>query len=184
MASCLQKQVKWKLNGVLSSSRTTRRGTPQGCAVSILMFQLQMAPVIAAASKYMAQRCAASKVFAYADDLIFISASADLLKDVMCYVVELLKSLDLEINVLKSSVSSLGTLRVPSIVIDGLQMPVVDNPNLFGSTFAASTIRMPSPGAVPSRSQSRTIGRLRKAVDRLNRLAKLAVTSDAKDLLW
>eukprot|EP00971_Amphidinium_carterae_P237081 4705380-Amphidinium_carterae.1 len=75
----------------------------------------------------------ASKVFVYADDircLVFCSV------EIMSYTVDMLLSLDLEINVLTSSVSMVGTFEVPRVILAQQNVPIVSNPNLFGSTLA------------------------------------------------
>eukprot|EP00971_Amphidinium_carterae_P345895 6487087-Amphidinium_carterae.3 len=182
--SCLGKLLKWKINGVLSSERCARRGTPQGCAVSILMFQLQLSPIIRAVENKLRLKCVASKVYAYADDIVFVMSSASPLTEIMAYTADLLQSLDLQINVLKSSVSMIGTFEVPRVVLGGQVVPVISNPNLFGSTLATTTFRLPPPSALPHHSASRTINRWKKVRDRLNRLVRLALPMEAKAMLW
>eukprot|EP00971_Amphidinium_carterae_P079154 1566163-Amphidinium_carterae.1 len=57
--------------------------------------------------------------------------------------------------------------------LDGQQVPVESNPNIFA--LACSTLKLPPPGAHPLATKSRSIGRWKKVNERLGRLARLAV---------
>eukprot|EP00971_Amphidinium_carterae_P292446 5805327-Amphidinium_carterae.1 len=100
--ACLSKTIVWKVAGAISKPVNARRGTPQGCPLSILLFQVIMAPVARSLETFLLARCASSQVMLYADDLVIIATSAGLLQDAMCFAFELLQSLDFEVNINKS----------------------------------------------------------------------------------
>eukprot|EP00971_Amphidinium_carterae_P136332 2701005-Amphidinium_carterae.1 len=105
-ANCLSKELSWKIRGVETEPAVTRRGTPQGCSLSILMFQVTLAPVVHALQRFLTQRCPQAVVMVYADDIVFLTPSTALLAEVMQYAATLLWSLDFEVNVDKSAVSA------------------------------------------------------------------------------
>eukprot|EP00971_Amphidinium_carterae_P342183 6481404-Amphidinium_carterae.1 len=182
--SCLEKDLRWKVGGVLSAPRETRRGTPQGCAISILMFQLLIAPAVRATKIFIATKCACSTLHVYADDIIIVASSPQLLSEIMEYLARMLTSLDFEVNPAKSTVSVLGSHIAPVVCLNGIQVPFVANADFLGSTVATGSNRLVAPNALPDKSSARTVQRWIKCRDRLRRLERMPVTWQAKAYLW
>eukprot|EP00971_Amphidinium_carterae_P351237 6491995-Amphidinium_carterae.1 len=171
--ACLSKSIVWKVAGTISKPVEARRGTPQGCPLSILLFQVIMAPVARALEQYLLARCASSQVMLYADDLVMIATSAGLLQDAMCFAFELLQSLDFEVNINKSMVTAFGVADLPRVVICEQEVPRQSHPDVLGSTITTSRATLVHPNALPSTSSSRSVLRWIKVKDRLLRLSKL-----------
>eukprot|EP00971_Amphidinium_carterae_P174995 3469111-Amphidinium_carterae.1 len=182
--TCLKKSLQWKVAGTTSPLRVPARGTPQGCAMSVMAFQLLLAPVVRAIRHYLQSRCPASRVVVYADDIVFLVSSATLLGDIMAYSVRLLESLDFQINVAKSSVSIFGASSIPDIVINNEKVPPVQHPDILGCTIPTSSAKLAPPSALSTSSTSRTVLRWQKLQTRLGRLEKLKTTEPVKRSLW
>eukprot|EP00971_Amphidinium_carterae_P222819 4421891-Amphidinium_carterae.1 len=157
--ACLGKNMKWKISGSVSPASQQRRGTPQGCALSILLFQVLMAPVVRELADLIAARCHLSRVLVYADDIIFMCTTPELLSECMARAADLLTSLDFVVNVCKSSVATTGALRVPTIIVADQQVPIREHPDIFGSTLTTRSARLAAPDALPETSPSRTVMR-------------------------
>eukprot|EP00971_Amphidinium_carterae_P158694 3146027-Amphidinium_carterae.1 len=181
---CLGKASSWKIAGVLSAPMSPRRGTPQGCALSIMMFQLTLAPVARAVANFLRMRCSSSRLLLYADDLIIVASSSSLLAAAMGYATLLLESLDFQVNVAKSSVSLVGMEQIPRVLISNIEVPFVPHPDLFGCTLTTTPQSLPAPNSLPDISSSRTMARWIKAHQRLIRLSKLPVVLESKLDLW
>eukprot|EP00971_Amphidinium_carterae_P338889 6476435-Amphidinium_carterae.1 len=183
-SACLEKQLRWKVAGALSTPRVCRRGTPQGCALSILLFQLLVAPAVRATKAYLRTLCPVSTIYAYADDLVTVASSPKVLQLAMVYLATLLTSLDFQVNPAKSSVAVLGSHIAPSIYLDDIKLPVATNPEVFGSTVVGVKSGLAPPDALPERSSSRSISRWIKVKNRLRRLQAMPVTFKGKTYLW
>eukprot|EP00971_Amphidinium_carterae_P066185 1310945-Amphidinium_carterae.1 len=182
--ACLDKAMKWKISGTVMKATEQRRGTPQGCAISILLFQVLMAPVARHMSNLLAARCPLSRVLIYADDIIFMCTSEALLAECMTEATKLLTSLDFVVNINKSSVATIGAQRVPRVSIAGQSVPVREHPDLFGSTLTTSAVKLVAPNVIPTSSPSRTVQRWIKIKSRLSRLHSAPITYEGKSLLW
>eukprot|EP00971_Amphidinium_carterae_P103735 2054086-Amphidinium_carterae.2 len=181
---CLEKNMQWKVAGSLSTPRTTRRGTPQGCALSVLLFQLAIAPVARAVRLHMQAKCPGARLLVYADDFILIAPSAERLEESMQLAAQLLESLDFSVNVLKSCIFVLGPARLPQVVINSAVVPISDSMDVLGSTLVPPSTRLVAPNALPTSTSSRTVARWIKVKERLARLERLPITSSGKHLLW
>eukprot|EP00971_Amphidinium_carterae_P315238 6265471-Amphidinium_carterae.2 len=182
--ACLSKKLVWKISDTTSVQRTMRRGTPQGCPLSILLFQVIMAPLARALSTFMKVRCRDSQVLLYADDRIILTTDPTLLQEAMAYAYQLLASLDFEINVGKSTVAAFGVAEVPQVILGGEKVPMQQHPDVLGSTIPTSRAALVPPNALPLMTTSRSALRWIKARERLSRLARLPVTFESKELLW
>eukprot|EP00971_Amphidinium_carterae_P262725 5212022-Amphidinium_carterae.1 len=182
--ACLEKQLCWKQAGVLSRARDTRRGTPQGCALSILAFQALIAPAIRATQSFLHARCASSAIFAYADDIVIVASSASLLQQTVVHLATLLASLDFVVNPSKSLVCTFGLALTPPIFLDHQLLPITKNMDLFGSTVAATSGRLVAPAALPTSSPCRSVQRWIKVKQRLLRLEGLPIPAVGKLYLW
>eukprot|EP00971_Amphidinium_carterae_P306929 6099807-Amphidinium_carterae.1 len=182
--TCLKKSLQWKVAGATSPLRVPARGTPQGCAMSVMAFQLLLAPVVRAIRLYLQARCPASRVVVYADDIVFLVSSATLLGDLMAYSVRLLESLDFQINISKSAVSIFGASSIPDIIINNEKVPAVQHPDVLGCTIPTSTAKLAAPSALSTTSTSRTVLRWQKLQTRLGRLERLKTTEPVKRSLW
>eukprot|EP00971_Amphidinium_carterae_P065435 1296506-Amphidinium_carterae.2 len=182
--ACLNKLMCWKIAGTLSAPKSSRRGTPQGCAMSVLLFQILLAPVVRSARTFLARRCASSTIVVYADDVLVVCSSGDLLRQTMNYIADLLMSLDFVVNPQKSSITLLGNAIPTEVSIGGIVIPVASNPDIFGSTLTTSMHKLAAPANLPIKSSSRSIRRWIKIKERLGRLAKLPVGVEGKRYLW
>eukprot|EP00971_Amphidinium_carterae_P048044 946029-Amphidinium_carterae.1 len=158
--ACLAKQLQWKISGVTSDPRVNQRGTPQGCAMSILAFQLVLAPAARALRKFLSDRCSFSTVVIYADDIVIMATSSDLLCATMDYAIQLL------------------------IVIGGIEIPVKQYAEVLGSTIASCSTKLAPPSSLSTASSSRSVQRWQKIKMRLTRLGKLKVPASTKRALW
>eukprot|EP00971_Amphidinium_carterae_P215225 4271580-Amphidinium_carterae.2 len=178
--ACLNKNLRWRISGVLSRPCANRRGTPQGCALSVMLFQLVMSPVARALDDFLKSRCDASRILLYADDMVVIASSAELLQQTMSYAMHLLESLDFTVNIAKSSVSVVGATLLPAIRLREQLVPFCRDPDVFGCTLTTRKVGMPTPNSLPEHSTSRSVGRWTKVKERTDRLAVLPVTFQAK----
>eukprot|EP00971_Amphidinium_carterae_P266114 5278823-Amphidinium_carterae.2 len=142
--SCLEKTIRWKQSGVLSAGTPTHRGTPQGCALSIMTFQVLVAPAIRATQRFLHRQCTCSAIYAYADDIIILASTPSLLQSSMQYLADLLGSLDFSVNPLKSLVCTMGTAPMSEIYLGATRLPVAHNLDVFGCTLAAGHGRLTS----------------------------------------
>eukprot|EP00971_Amphidinium_carterae_P161193 3196199-Amphidinium_carterae.1 len=95
----------------------------------------------------------------YADDLVLIATSADLLEQALLYAVTLVESLDFSVNISKSSVSVVGHTLLPAIHINGQLVPFQRDPDIFGCTLTTHKVGLPTPTSLPSKSSSRSVMR-------------------------
>eukprot|EP00971_Amphidinium_carterae_P122819 2431198-Amphidinium_carterae.1 len=79
--ACLSKEMAWKIRGVEAKSHSTRRGTPQGCSLSILLFQVTLSPVVHALVEFLRARSPHAAVIVYADDIVFLTPTPELLAE-------------------------------------------------------------------------------------------------------
>eukprot|EP00971_Amphidinium_carterae_P284515 5648546-Amphidinium_carterae.2 len=177
--ACLAKRLRWKIAGVLSQPCANLQGTPQGCALSVMMFQLVMSPIARSVHNFLRERCSSSRVLLYADDMAIVTTSAALLESAMAYSVQLLETLDFTVNIDKSAVSVVGAAILPAIRIKGIPVPQQQDPDILGCTLTTRKIALPTADSLPLHTTSRTVGRLIKVKDRLTRLSVL----DPCDLL-
>eukprot|EP00971_Amphidinium_carterae_P047339 932712-Amphidinium_carterae.1 len=143
-----------------------------------------MAPVARALEHFLRDRCTSSHVMLYADDLVIVASSAEILQAAMSFAFELLFSLDFEVNIQKSMVTAFGASEIPNIVLCEQAVPAQHNPDVLGSTITTARAALVSPNALPSSSSSRSVLRWMKVRDRLVRLSKLPVIYEAKEMLW
>eukprot|EP00971_Amphidinium_carterae_P007572 150180-Amphidinium_carterae.1 len=69
--ACLSKEMAWKIRGVEAKSHITRRGTPQGCSL----------PVVHALVEFLRARSPQAAVIVYADDIVFLTPTPELLAE-------------------------------------------------------------------------------------------------------
>eukprot|EP00971_Amphidinium_carterae_P144172 2856918-Amphidinium_carterae.1 len=141
-SSCLGKKLSWLIGGTMSTPTCTRRGTPQGCAMSILLFQILLAPAVREIRCFLASQCSTSRIIVYADDIVLICTSGDLLRRSMNYMAELLTSLDLVVNPSKSAVAVLVNAAPVEIQVQGVPIPTVENPDILGSTLTTEAVKL------------------------------------------
>eukprot|EP00971_Amphidinium_carterae_P135393 2682918-Amphidinium_carterae.1 len=182
--SCLGKSMQWKISGSVSDPKVHRRGTPQGCALSIMLFQILLAPVARALKDFVKHRSGDARVLVYADDIIIVCEDTALLAEAMKLATTLLESLDFTISVCKSTVSTIGPFSPPRVVIGDVDVPIQEHPDLFGSTLTTERVRLVAPNALPLTSGSRSVARWIKVKDRVARLHAAPIAAEGKLLLW
>eukprot|EP00971_Amphidinium_carterae_P185653 3686186-Amphidinium_carterae.5 len=156
--ACLEKSLAWRVNGRLSRFVKQTRGTPQGCAMSILLFQIAVAPVIAEVEKKIKADGRKAKLLVYADDIA--------------------------VNEAKSSVTAINTSLPFEPFLNGVKIPVRLNTDVLGCSLIQRRAKLPVPQALAKTSELRSIMRRRKVLDRLSRLKQLHIKVEAKDALW
>eukprot|EP00971_Amphidinium_carterae_P327135 6458311-Amphidinium_carterae.4 len=141
--ACLRKSLAWKINGRLSEFVPQTRGTPQGCALSILLFQLTLAPVVA--------------TLPYLQELLALCAT-------------LMTQMGMLVNEAKSSVTPIQC-DMPFIPhLNGVPLPVRLHTDILGCSLIQASAKLPIPTALTKQMDLRSLRRRHKALERLERL--------------
>eukprot|EP00971_Amphidinium_carterae_P332754 6467060-Amphidinium_carterae.1 len=182
--ACLRKSLAWRVNGRLSAFIAQERGTPQGCALSILLFQLSLAPVIKELEAKIQADGSSARLLIYADDIIIFAETLEYLQELLTVCSFHMTRMGMLVNEGKSSVTPINKSMPFAPKLNGVDLPIKVHTDLLGCSVVQSSSRLPPPNAMVRDSALRSIQRRCKILDRLSRLRTLAVHTEAKEALW
>eukprot|EP00971_Amphidinium_carterae_P226675 4495797-Amphidinium_carterae.5 len=182
--ACLKKSLAWKINGRLSEFVPQTRGTPQGCALSVLLFQLSLSPVVAEIEAKIQADRADARVLFYADDVVIFASTLPYLQELLALCSTLMTQMGMLVNESKSSVTPI-LCDMPFVPhLNGIPLPVRLHPDILGCSLIQASAKLPIPSALTKHTDLRSLRRRHKVLERLERLRGLALHTEAKDALW
>ena len=142
----LNRQARVRLNGVTSSSKDLRQGVPQGCVLSPLLFLFFINNLAEKLAEEDSERANELVLSMFADDVTILArhrvreqaaANAQWAVNV---IYEWSTEWKLGLNASKSEVAYFSTwnkesAHIPSVTINGVQLPFNPTPKLLGVTF-------------------------------------------------
>eukprot|EP00971_Amphidinium_carterae_P265176 5260137-Amphidinium_carterae.1 len=182
--ACLRKHLAWKVNGRLSNFVQQTQGTPQGCALSILLFQLTIAPIVEEVEAKILADKAHARLLVYADDVVIYAESLDYLQELLTISAHLMTQMGMMVNETKSSVTPVGCELPYTPHLNGFPLPTLQHTDILGCSLLQAATKLPAPQALAKDTKLRTLLRKHKVTARLERLRHLAVHTEAKEALW